>query len=127
MLTYREMGDLENAAKHALEIMKLEGVGHQEIANIAGRGPESQMAAFWQWSLARSLARPEEDRRYFELATILSAIGRYDEALVALENALEVREFTLVFIGGDPLLAPLRGDPRFLAVAQAVGIPNVRK
>jgi len=43
--------------------------------------------------------------------------------LAALEQALEQRDYIVVFLATDPAFAPLRVDPRFQALARRIGVP----
>ena len=51
------------------------------------------------------------------------SLGERDTALGWLEKALEERNSFLVLAGMEPLLASLRGEPRFQRVLQQVGVP----
>jgi hypothetical protein len=67
------------------------------------------------------LARRYTDRAL--LAGVQLALGDREGALASLEQAVEDRSSNLISIRALPMLAPLRGDPRFLAVLQRVGLP----
>ena len=49
------------------------------------------------------------------------ALGRRREALAALESALERREEQIAWIAVDPVLEPLRAEPRFAELVRAAG------
>ncbi len=49
------------------------------------------------------------------LAQVHASLGSADLAMAALERALEARDYWLLAIDRDPLLDPLRADPRFAA------------
>ena len=55
-----------------------------------------------------------------------SAIGERDEALKALERAVQRRALGLTgySVAMDPVFAPIRGDPRFTAVLRGMGLPQ---
>jgi tetratricopeptide (TPR) repeat protein len=63
----------------------------------------------------------------YERAKILVALGRREEALDKLEEAAEDRDPWVTFLGTDEALSPLRGEPRFAALAQRLkgGAPPV--
>ena len=54
-------------------------------------------------------------------ALVYAGLGERDKALRYLERAYEERSTVLAYLLIDPRLAPLRGDPRFLALAQRLG------
>jgi TolB-like protein/Flp pilus assembly protein TadD len=64
------------------------------------------------------------DRRYFDpynLAIVYLGLGDREQALTALEQSYDERNGTqLEFIRIDPFFDPLRGDPRFEALAEKI-------
>ena len=56
-------------------------------------------------------------------ALILHALGRDDEALDALERAVDVRDVFVTFLAVDPKWDALRHMPRFQAVLRRVNLP----
>lgn len=56
------------------------------------------------------------------LATVHAALREAEPALDALERAYRDRDARLVFLKDDPLLADLRGEPRFIALIRKLGI-----
>ena len=49
--------------------------------------------------------------------------GDYDRAMDWLEEAYEIHEPSLPYIGTKPLYDPLRSDPRFQDVLRRVNVP----
>ena len=76
---------------------------------------------------ARALLRELEDRAArgyvptYEIAKIHLALGARDRALDLLERAYDERSHSMVFLGIDPQLRPVRGEPRFEALVTRVG------
>jgi TolB-like protein/Tfp pilus assembly protein PilF len=68
--------------------------------------------------------RESSKQRYispYNLALIHIGLGQKDEALQLLEETYEDRDgYDIAFIKVEPLLDPLRGDPRFEALAKKV-------
>ena len=60
----------------------------------------------------------------FQIAEVLAQLGRTDEALAALEKAWTSRDSGLTTILVDPLLDPLRDDPRFEAIVERIDFPT---
>jgi serine/threonine-protein kinase len=66
-------------------------------------------------------------RRYIpptEIATIYAALGDRDQAFAWLERARAEHDSVLVFLQVDPMFDPLRGDPRFAALAGHLAFPR---
>ena len=49
----------------------------------------------------------------YQQAEVLAQWGRIDEALARLEQARQVGDLGLVYLATDPLLDPLRKQPKF--------------
>jgi DNA-binding winged helix-turn-helix (wHTH) protein/TolB-like protein/Tfp pilus assembly protein PilF len=125
LLAYLQLDDLTSAAVHARWIMRNGGAGDDVISGLSEHAPRELLTAFWQWRLEDERSGDGQPGSHFQMAKFYTALGRHEEALLSLERGLEAREFSMVFMMGDVLLEPLRSDPRFLAIARAVGIPSV--
>jgi len=90
------------------------------------------MKAVLAWTLARA-GRADEARGVlaeiesgsggafaYQRATVLAALGEREAALASLEQAAAARDPWSVLIGVDPMLDPLRGDPRLASLAARV-------
>jgi hypothetical protein len=53
-----------------------------------------------------------------------AGLGDSDQAFAWLERAYEERRIRMQWLKVDPLLAPLRSDPRFAAFVRRVGPPQ---
>ena len=58
----------------------------------------------------------------YQQVQVLAQWGRTEAALAALEKALAMRDAGLVLAGHDPLLDPLRKEPRFTSVLARIGL-----
>jgi Flp pilus assembly protein TadD len=56
------------------------------------------------------------------LGAIYAALGRYQDAIAAVERGFEARDCWVVGLGVEPSWTILRGEPRFEAVVAKVGI-----
>jgi TolB-like protein/Tfp pilus assembly protein PilF len=63
------------------------------------------------------------DAAAYQFATIYAQWGDREKALVALETALRLRDPGLELLKTDPLLDPLRKEPRFQAVERELKFP----
>jgi tetratricopeptide (TPR) repeat protein len=93
-----------------------------------------------QWCLAvtyHMLARHEEaeaalaklravagNRWAYECAAIYAQWGKTSQALESLESAWRLRVPELPWLKTEPLMDPLRQEPRFRAIEQALKFPN---
>jgi tetratricopeptide (TPR) repeat protein len=72
--------------------------------------------------------RDASNNRYispYDFALIQMGLGQKDEAIRSLEQAYEERNgYDIAFIKTDPLLDPLRSEPRFEALVQRVFAPK---
>jgi hypothetical protein len=57
-----------------------------------------------------------------ERALVLIGLGDHDAAFAALDEALARHEGEMLFLDVNPLLDPLRGDPRFDALRRRAGL-----
>ena len=56
------------------------------------------------------------------VALVLNALGKKDEALVSLEKGCEDRDVRLTLLKVDPRWDSLRSDPRFIAILKRIGL-----
>lgn len=61
---------------------------------------------------------PENETAHYNLACSLSLCGRADDAIDALEQAVELGYRDLAHLLGDPDLTALHGEPRFRALLE---------
>lgn len=88
-----------------------------------GDSPRSRCELAWAYALAGRLADAETELQsalaeksgiyQYDVALALTAMGRHDDALTALERAFAERDPTMVNLKHDPRFDPLRSDPRY--------------
>ncbi len=59
-------------------------------------------------------------------AGIYAQLGEKDEAFEILDNMSERRAIMLVTAAREPMLDPLRDDPRYKALMAKIGFPDSR-
>jgi TolB-like protein/Tfp pilus assembly protein PilF len=110
-------GDAAEARRHyALEPSRLSRLRGLAITDAKLSGPaagEAQMAR---------LVAEFGDGGLYQQVQVLAQWGRTDAALAALDKALLLRDSGLVLALNDPLLDPLRAQPRFKAVLARLGV-----
>ena len=61
------------------------------------------------------------DRVLYQQAQILAQWGERDAAIARLERARRIGDSGLIYLRNDPLLDPLRSDPRFARLLEGIG------
>jgi serine/threonine-protein kinase len=64
------------------------------------------------------------DTAPYQYAEIYAQWGDHPKALASLETAMRSRDAGLVYLKTDPLLDPLRQEPRFQAIERALNFPD---
>jgi tetratricopeptide (TPR) repeat protein len=120
-LAYEHAGRMEDSAAAIRRAAALAGDNPIVTAvlaraeALAGRRDEARRILAAMES-DRSAGRPSDYQR----AAAELALGERDEALRRLESAAAAREPWMVWLGVDPMLRALRGEPRFEALVKRV-------
>jgi hypothetical protein len=64
------------------------------------------------------------DTAHYQYATIYAQWGNATKALESLATAMRVRDPGVAYVKADPLLDPLRKEPRFQAIERELKFPN---
>lgn len=83
-----------------------------------------QVEAFYEAKIEQVLARGLPPRDPGSVAECYLALGRYDEALDMLAQAVDQGWYSLPYLGVDPRWDAVRDDPRFQAVLDGLGLAN---
>jgi TolB-like protein/tetratricopeptide (TPR) repeat protein len=118
-LAYYGLGDLQ-IARASCETKPDYWASQQCLAVIydkLGRhaDAEAELAKFRAWG---------GDSGAYQYATIYAQWGNRAKALAWLETALRLRDPGLIYVKTDPLLDPLRQEPRFQAVMRELKFPD---
>ncbi len=97
-------------------------LGH--LGNVYARAGQKDAAL-------RTIAHLQEHVRKdgvgrYEIALVYAGLGEKNDAFQWLEEAERAHDVGMVYLEADPCLDPLRGDPRFHALLQQVGLVNAR-
>ncbi len=122
--SYELLGRFEDAAQLAGEQrcwgLTLDGAKLREAFRAGGA------QGYWRSRLEmmqEALANVTVPAVYFALAITHLQLGEIDPALDALETMVDAHVGGAVFIGVDPTLRRLRGNPRYDAIVSRVGSP----
>jgi tetratricopeptide (TPR) repeat protein len=70
----------------------------------------------------KTLVEEEAEGAAFNIAQVLSQMGRADEAFEWLDKAIETRDPGITGTAIDPLLDPIREDPRMAEILDRIGL-----
>jgi TolB-like protein len=126
-----------------LRAYEFSGLADYHLGNLAAaRATGEARPAYWgtQWVLAltyEKLGRHADaqaavakiqamqgDTTAYQYSTIYAQWGDTAKALQWLESALRLRDPGLTLLKNDPLMDPLRKEPRFQAVERQLGFPD---
>lgn len=71
--------------------------------------------------------KAESQRKYvsgYFVSWVCIGLGKNDEAIQWLERAYQQKDYQLTWMGAEPLLDPLRSDPRFRDLLRRLGLPQ---
>jgi tetratricopeptide (TPR) repeat protein len=97
-----------------------------ERASLPADGTaENQLRQIWAWRRDQ-IARATQTRwiNPYTLAVHHALTGQREQALDALDAAFAARVGMLVFLARDPVMDPLRGEPRFEALLRKITAPS---
>ena len=117
-LAYVGLGDLERA-RGSCETKPDYWISQQCLAVIYGKlGRHADAEAMF------SKLKAMGDSEAYQYATIYAQWGNRVNALEWLETALRLRDPGLEYLKTDPLLDPMRKEPRFQAIERELKFPN---
>jgi TolB-like protein/DNA-binding winged helix-turn-helix (wHTH) protein len=116
---YELKGDVAAAAGAVEKRLRAGGKAGQWSA-LAALPPRELLRRFREEEVARLTAAPETAP--YAAAQNLAFLGHREEAYRWLEEALRERSPEMPMLAADPMLASLRGEPRFQELVRRVGI-----
>jgi eukaryotic-like serine/threonine-protein kinase len=120
---YAELGDFDAALAETETLIGLTGrrpfslAGLANIHAMAGRHRDAERVLEEILALART-----EYVSPFGMAQPYIRLGQYDRAFEWLERAYEERSNGMVYLAVEPVLAPVRSDPRYQDLLRRVGL-----
>jgi TolB-like protein/Flp pilus assembly protein TadD/predicted Ser/Thr protein kinase len=122
-LSYEQRGEFDAAIAQFNELIESAGPVSIYIAALAHCYGKAGRIADAE-ALVEQLKENARQRYVSPYAFFMARLGmkQFDEALVALEAAMEERNALLWFLPTEPRYDPLRDDSRFVALAQRYGL-----
>jgi DNA-binding winged helix-turn-helix (wHTH) protein/TolB-like protein len=120
---YEIKGDEQSAFAACLKQAEARGAGADEIARIRAAFAADGLKGYLRIELDRLLE--QEKSRYvgqFNIAILYARLGEKEQALARLQRAVEDRNLYVTGLNVEPLWDSYRTDPRFMALAQRVGL-----
>jgi serine/threonine protein kinase/Tfp pilus assembly protein PilF len=121
---YEELGQYEKAATLISEqpCYGLTFDGAQLLTAYRQGGA----AAYWRKRLELLEAvEGEPPQAFYAFALVHCRLGNFDRAIDYLQRMVDAHVGGVVFIGVEPALAPLKGNPRYESVLKRAGVPMV--
>lgn len=118
-------GDYLSAVEALERSAAMSGRLSRRVADLAAANASAgkvERALELMGELERRSVAGEYVSRY-DFAIVRAGLGDHDRALRDLELALEERTWQVVNMGIDPMLNPLRADPRFAELLLRAGLP----
>jgi len=113
------LGDFSEARRQA-DLLPADDMRRLTVnAFLAARRGDSAAANQFRQAAVRRYA----DAAHYQYAQIYAQLGEKDRAFAELGQAWAQRDAGLASLNVDPLLDPLRGDPRFAAIVKKLNFP----
>ncbi|HJR52407.1 MAG TPA: adenylate/guanylate cyclase domain-containing protein [Gemmatimonadota bacterium] len=122
-LVWASMGRFEEALEALLESSRLtpDFASPEAVEAVRVGYAEGGVRGFWE-ALLRCNIQEADPSAYIDMAAACAQLGREDEAFEHLERFVASRYPTAPMSLANPLLAPLRSDPRFTEIKCKLGL-----
>ena len=122
-LVYEQQGFYDKAIEAQLKARAMRGATPETLATLKA----NYVAAGWKGYWRKQLEMAQEDARKchvspYHRAKTHARLGERDKALEWLQQAYEQRSDQMILLKVDPLLDPLRSDPRFTELLRDIGL-----
>jgi eukaryotic-like serine/threonine-protein kinase len=123
--SFASLGEYQRAAVELEKAIDASGGGSRIKADLACvyglQGKRAQALAVLEEF--DGLSRQGRYISQYERAVVYTGLGMFDKAFQALDKALEERSWHAVGLKVDPMLRPLRSDPRYATALLRLGMP----
>jgi TolB-like protein/Tfp pilus assembly protein PilF len=114
--------DALTAAQKGLELSGRSNAALAQLGHVYGRFSRRDEAATILKDLETKFENKQADAR--DIADVYSGLGDKDKAFEWLEKGFEYRSFNMAGLTLDPLLDPLKDDPRWRDMKRRIGLPE---
>jgi len=119
---YEQMRRYEDAVKARQKALTLSGAQHEEVEALGRAYSESGPKGYWMWRLEKLKGQYEHEP--YLTAQFYAQLGDKEQAFAWLENAYDKHDGRLYRLKVEPLLDPLRNDPRFGDLLSRMNFPE---
>jgi serine/threonine protein kinase/tetratricopeptide (TPR) repeat protein len=119
---YEQMGRFEDAVKARQKAMTLSETPPEGVEALARAYSESGSKGYWMWHLEQ--LEGQYENKPYRTAQIYAQLGDKDQAFAWLEKAYEKHDGMIYTLKVEPLLDPLRNDPRFDDLLSRLNLPE---
>jgi TolB-like protein len=96
----------------------------QDAAALGEAFQNSSFRGVLKYGLDQLLKNQGLRSRDYDIARICARLGQTNDAIARLERLYAARVGAIVWVKSDPVLDPLRSDPRFAELVRKVGLPQ---
>jgi serine/threonine protein kinase/tetratricopeptide (TPR) repeat protein len=118
--------DYDAAVEALEEASRLSGGASRMVADLGSayalRGDRDRARALLD--RLRELSSQGVHVSRYEYSVVHAGLGEFDQAIRELEAALEERTWQVVNMNIDPMLRPVRDDPRYPGLVRRMGLPG---
>ncbi len=119
---YEQMGRYEDAVKAHEKALILQGAQHEEVEALARAYSEEGPKGYWMCRLEKLKGQYEQNP--YLTAKIYAQLDDKEQAFAWLEKAYEKHNKGIYKLKVEPLLDPLRNDPRFGDLLRRMNVPE---
>jgi TolB-like protein/Tfp pilus assembly protein PilF len=119
---YEQMRRYEGAVEARQKALTLSGAEHEEVEALARAFSESGPKGYWMCRLEKLKGQDQQDP--YLTAQIHAHLGDKDQAFAWLEKAYEQHDGRIYTLKVEPLLDPLRNDPRLGDLLRRMNFPE---
>ncbi len=119
---YEQMGRYEDAVKAHEKALILQGAQHEEVEALARAYNEEGPKGYWMCRLEK--LRGQYEQNPYLTAKIYAQLDDKEQAFAWLEKAYEKHNKGMYKLKVEPLLDPLRNDPRFGDLLRRMNVPE---